>query len=83
MDDHENDDPCDIHILESEGSREVEGMGLSNDKFMKPLKTKTVNIGSLENHKFANIGDYWDDETIGKITDLLDEIHDLFHTNFS
>ena len=40
---------------------------------MNPLKIKKVNIGSPENPKFVNIGDYWDDEALGKITDLLHE----------
>ena len=31
---------------------------------------------------FANIGDYWDEETIVKITDLLHEYQDLLPTNF-
>ena len=60
----------------------MKGSGLSNDKFLKPLRTKKVNIGSPENPKFANIGDYWDDETVGKITDLLHEFQDLFPTKF-
>jgi hypothetical protein len=30
-----------------------------------------VNIGMEENPKFANIGDYWNDETMEKIADLL------------
>jgi hypothetical protein len=31
----------------------------------------------------ANIGDYWDDATIDKITKLLHEYQDLFPTNFT
>jgi len=30
----------------------------------------------------ANVGDYWDDVTISKITELLHEYHDLFPTKF-
>ena len=41
-----------------------------------------VKIGSPENPKFANIGDYWDEETVAKITDFLHEYQDLFTTNF-
>ena len=63
--------------------REVEGISISSDQFLKPLKIKKVNIGSPENPKLANIGDYWDDETVSKITDLLHEFQDLFPTNFS
>jgi len=34
----------------------------------KPLKLKKVKIGTKEHPKFANIGDYWDDQTVRKIT---------------
>ena len=78
----EVDDPHNIHILETEDIREMEGLVLSSDQFMKPLKIKKVNIGSPENPKFANNGDYWDDEMVGMITDLLHEFQDLFPTKF-
>jgi hypothetical protein len=42
-----------------------------------------VNIGMEEKPKFANIGDYWNDETMEKITDLLREYQDIFPTTFS
>ena len=61
----------------------MEGFGISNDQFFNPLKVKIVNIGTLENPKFSNIGDYWDDETVEKITDVLHEFQDLFPTKFS
>ena len=51
----------------------VEGFGISSYQFISPLKVKKVNIGSPESPKFANIGDYWDDETVGNITDFLHE----------
>ena len=60
----------------------MKGPYLSYAKFLKPLKIKKVNIGSPENPKFANIGDYQDDNTIGKIIDLLHEFQDLFLENF-
>ena len=69
----DDDDPLDVNIPESEGTHIGEGFGISSDQFMNPLKFKKVNIGSLENPKFASIEDYWDGETIGKITDLLHE----------
>ena len=47
------------------------------------MKIKKVNIGSPENPKFTNIGDYWDEEIVVKITDLLHEYRDLFLTNVS
>jgi len=49
----------------------------------KPLKVKKVNIGSEENQKFANIGDYWDDETVRNLTELLHEYQELFPYKFS
>jgi hypothetical protein len=42
-----------------------------------------VNIGMEEKPKFANIGDYWNDETMEKIADLLREYQDIFPTTFS
>ena len=78
-----DDDPTNINIPESEGMCIVEGSCISSDQFLKPLKIKKVNIGSLENLKFTNIVYYWDDETVSKITDLLHEFQDLFPTNFS
>ena len=46
------------------------------------VKIKKVNIGTDANPKMASIGDYWDDETVGHIVDLLQEYQDLFPTNF-
>ena len=48
-----------------------------------PLKIRKVNIGTEENPKFASVGDYWDEETMAKITDLLHEFQYLFPTKFS
>ena len=47
------------------------------------MKIKEVHIGSPKNPKFANVRDYWDDEVVAKIADLLHEYQNLFHTNFS
>ena len=60
----------------------MEGLGISSDQFLSPLKIKKVNIGSPENPKFANTGDYWDHDTVAKINDLLHEFHNLFPTSF-
>ena len=49
----------------------------------QPLKTRTVNIGSEECPKYATNGDYWDDEMVSKVTQLLHEYQDLFLTKFS
>ena len=77
-----DDDPTNINIPELEGTWDVERSGILRDQFLKPLKIKKVNIGSPENPKVANIGDYWDEETVAKITDFLHEYQDLFPTNF-
>ena len=69
-----DDDLTNINIQELEGMRAVEGNGISSDKFLKLLKVKKVNIGSPNSSKFTNIGDYWDDETIVKIIELLHEL---------
>ena len=79
-----NDDhPHDINISEFEGTRTMEGSGVSIEKIMNPLKVENVNIGSPENPKFANIGDYQDDETVGNIIELLHEFQYMFPTKFS
>ena len=33
--------------------------------------------------KYATIGDYWDEEMVNKVTELLHEYQDLFPMNFS
>ena len=78
----DDDEPLEINIPESEGMSAVEGVVMYSDQFLRPLKIKKVNIGSAENPKSDNIGDYWDDETVGKITDLLHEFQDMFPTKF-
>ena len=76
------DDPTNINIPELEGSHVVEGSNISSEHFIKPLKIKKVNIGSEDNPKFANIGDYWDEETVAKIIDLLHDFQDLLPMKF-
>lgn len=49
----------------------------------KPLKTKQMNIGSEAQPNFANIGDYWDKDTVDKVVKLLREYQDLFPTKSS
>ena len=76
------DDPLDINIPGLEGMCAVEGFDISSEQFLSSLKIKNVNIGSSDNPKFANIGDYWDEETLGKITYLLHEFQNLFPNIF-
>ena len=77
-----DDDPRDIHILESEGSRALEGPDISFDKFLKMLKIKKVNIGSPKNPKFQILAIIGMMRTVEKIIDLLHEFQDLFLIKF-
>jgi hypothetical protein len=47
------------------------------------IKVKNVNIGTTKNPKMASIGDYWDEQTIESIIELLHEYSDLFPTTFT
>jgi hypothetical protein len=79
----EDDDPRKVNIAEIEGQRDIEGPGVELPFIRQPIKIKKVNIGTEQAPKLANIGDYWDDATIDKITELLHEYQDLFPTNFT
>jgi hypothetical protein len=72
-----------INITQVEGEREIEGPKLDSKYFYAPLKIKKVNIGIVENPKIASIGDYWDNQMVERIIELLREYNDLFPTNFS
>jgi hypothetical protein len=80
---YEDEDPKNVQIPETEGTRAVEGPKFASVAYTQPIKMKKVNIGTTKNPKFAQIGDYWNDETIEKVVDLLQEYHDLFPTTFS
>jgi len=54
----EEDDPRKINIPETEGEREVEGPQTQNPDVIDLLKTRQVNIGSNEEPKFMEIGEY-------------------------
>ena len=79
----EDEDPRNINILESEGTRDVDGPKLQIPAIAEPIKIKQINIGTETEPKFASIGDYWNDETVGQITDLLHDYPDLFPTKFT
>ena len=79
----DDDELRNVNIPESEGSRNVAAPDILTDSMNQPLNIWKVNIGSTENPKFANVGDYWDEETMAKIMDLLHEFQDLFVTRFS
>ena len=79
----DDDELHNINILETKGSWDLTAPNLPTDPMTQPLNIKKVNNGTEENPKFANIGDYWDEETMEKITYLLHEFQDLFPTKFS
>lgn len=79
----ENENPRNVNIRESEGSSKVQGLVLEIPKIIEKVKTKKVNIGTKANPNMASIGDYWDDEIVGHIADLLQEYQDLFPTKFT
>ena len=60
-------------IPESEGSCNVAAPDILMDSMNQPLKIQKFNIAIEENPKFSNVMDYWDEETIARITDLLNE----------
>ena len=80
---NEEEEPRNMNKLESEGSHEVQGPKLEIPKIAEKVKTKKINIGIEEEPQLASIGDYWDDETVGHIIDLLLEYQDLFPTKFT
>ena len=66
-----------------EGSRDVTSPDIPTNPKNQPLNIRKFNIGMEENPKFASSRDYWDEETMGKITDFLHEFQDLFPTKLS
>lgn len=77
----EDDEPREVHVLEIKGERDIEGVDIDPD-YTKPLKNRKVNIGTEEVPKFSFIGEYWDEENVGKVGDLLQEYRELFPTKF-
>jgi hypothetical protein len=60
----DEDDSRNIHIIEVEGEREVEGPSLELEVFVAPTKVNKFNIGTTNNPKMTSIGDYWNEQTI-------------------
>jgi hypothetical protein len=76
------DDPHNIHITEVEGEGEVEGPYLELELFATPIKVKKFSIGTTDKPKMEIIRDYWDEQRVERITELLHEYSDLFPTTF-
>ena len=69
----DDDELQNVNIPEFEGIYDVAAPDIPTDLMSQLLRIQKVNIGSVENPKFSNGGDYWDEETMAKITDLLHE----------
>ena len=52
------DDPRNINISKTEGSQDVMALDVLTDPMNHPLKIRKFNIGTEENPKFVNVGDY-------------------------
>jgi hypothetical protein len=72
-----------VNITETGGRRDIEGSGVELPFIGQPIKIKKVTIGIEKEPKLVNAGDYWDDDTIDKITKLLHEYQDLSPTKFT
>jgi hypothetical protein len=70
-DEYDEGDPRNVEVPEIEGTHEVEGPELVSVEYTQSIKTNQVNIGTPEDPKFAHIGNYWNNETIEKVADLL------------
>ena len=46
------------------------------------VKTKEVNISNDDQPKMARIGDYWDDDKMAEIVNLLKEFQDVFSQDY-
>jgi hypothetical protein len=66
-----------------EGECALEGPWYEYVVYSNSLIMRRVNIGTKDKHKFANIGDNWNNETVEKILNLLREYWDMFPTTFS
>jgi hypothetical protein len=62
----------------------VEGPYLESKVFSTLIKVKKVNIGTNDKPKMiTSIGDYWDEQTVEIITELLHEYSNMFPITFT
>ena len=78
----EDEDPRNIDIKGLEGHHKLNGHEIEVIDIINPLKMRKLNIGLEAELKYATIGDYLDEDTVNKITDLFHEYQDLFPTKF-
>jgi hypothetical protein len=61
----------------------VEGPPIETNVIFASIKVKKVNIGTIEHPKMVSIGDYWDEQTMEIMTELLHKYNKLFPTTFT
>ena len=69
----DDDELQNVNILDFEGSPDAAAPNILTDSMSQLLRIRKFNIGSTENPKFSNFRDYWDEETMDRIMDLLHE----------
>jgi hypothetical protein len=67
----DEEDTRDIPLPKTKGENAIEEPYIEKVVYAQPLKMWKVNIGTKENPKFAQIGDFLNDETVEKFAYLL------------
>ena len=81
-DSEEEDYLWNISIPKTKGQCKVKGIKVEKPDISEPLKNQQVNSGTEEEPKFVKIGDNWDEDTIGKVAELMHEYQGLFPIKF-
>jgi hypothetical protein len=61
----------------------VKGPPIESEVISTPIKVNKFNIETTDQPKMASIGDYWDEQIVESIIELLCEYNDLFPTTFT
>lgn len=64
-------------VKEEEDPRSLNVLDTATPNYSKSIKDKIINIGIKENPKLAIIGNYWGEEIVTQIANLLIEYQDL------
>lgn len=82
--DEDDEDPRDLHLEEIEGYRVIQGdtIRILVLDYHKPIKTKKHNILTEEKLKMEIVGDYWNEEIMTEIVDLVKEYQYIFPSIF-
>jgi hypothetical protein len=80
---YDEEDTRNVQMPKTKGEQAIEGLDIESITYTQPINTWKVKLWMIENPKFAQIRNYWSEETVEKIVELLREYHDLFPMNFS